>query len=176
MAHRVRRHFVGGRVVDLCCGYGLLAQMVLLLDDDHETCAVAVDKRLPPNHGRVHAALVEAFPHLKGRVRFEQLPLSAVALRADDVIVSAHACGSLSDDVLAAAVDVGARVAVLPCCHGTRWRPDLADVADAAAAMDGERVERLQALGCRAWTQEIPREVSPKNRLIFGVPGEAPLA
>ena len=32
VARRVRRRFRGGRVVDLCCGHGLLAQVMLLLE------------------------------------------------------------------------------------------------------------------------------------------------
>jgi hypothetical protein len=53
MATRVRQCFTGGRVVDLCCGYGLLGQVMLLLDDSL-TVAVAVDVKVPPNHGRIH--------------------------------------------------------------------------------------------------------------------------
>ncbi len=33
VARRVRRRFRGGRVVDLACGHGMLAQVLLLLDD-----------------------------------------------------------------------------------------------------------------------------------------------
>jgi hypothetical protein len=41
-ARRVRRLFRGGRVVDLAAGHGLLAQLMLILDDT-SPCALAVD-------------------------------------------------------------------------------------------------------------------------------------
>jgi hypothetical protein len=167
-AHAVREQgFRGGRVVDLCAGYGLLAQCMLLLDDANDD-AVALDVKLSPNHQRVHQAVVKGFPQLEGRVQFVAQPLQRFAFQPTDIVVSSHACGSLTDDVLAAAVAVGARVAVLPCCHGTRWRPDLADHPDPSAAMDDERVRHLQQQGHRAWTAMIDAAVTPKNRIIFG--------
>src|SRR3954466_10988049 len=66
-ARRVRRLFRGGRIVDLAAGHGLLAHVMLLLDDS-SPCAVAIDKRLPPASARLHAALVHAWPRLAGRV------------------------------------------------------------------------------------------------------------
>jgi hypothetical protein len=41
-ARRVRRRFRGGRVVDLACGHGLLAQIMLILDQT-SPLALAVD-------------------------------------------------------------------------------------------------------------------------------------
>jgi len=169
MASRVRTHFRGGRVVDLCCGFGLLAQVLLLLDDTF-TEAVAVDVKLPPNHGKVHDAVAGAFPHIAGRVRFVQAPLKSIDIDSSDLVVSAHACGSLTDDVLARAAEAGARVAVLPCCHEYRYRTDLAGHPDPALVIDLERALRLRALGHEVWTLNIPAAVSPKNRLLLGAP------
>lgn len=169
MAALVRRWFPGGRVVDLCAGFGLLAQVMLLIDDSSVE-AVAVDVRLPPNHGKVHDAVARAFPRIRDRVRFVQAQLDRVALSADDVVVSSHACGSLTDDVLARAVDAGARVAVLPCCHAHRYRADLAEHPDPALAMDLERAARLGELGLHAWMASIPADVSAKNRVLLAAP------
>ncbi|NQT70427.1 MAG: methyltransferase domain-containing protein, partial [Desulfobacteraceae bacterium] len=33
MAKRVRRRYRGGRIIDLACGHGLLAHIMLILDD-----------------------------------------------------------------------------------------------------------------------------------------------
>ena len=44
-------------------------------------------------------------------------PLDAIPLTNDDVVVSIHACGALTDRVLERAADAQSRVAVLPCCH-----------------------------------------------------------
>ncbi|HEY4221081.1 MAG TPA: methyltransferase [Myxococcota bacterium] len=159
------------RVVDLCCGFGVLAQVLLLVDDClAHASAVCVDVDLPANHGRVHQALAAAFPALTDRVAFVQSPLARVPIYARDLVVSAHACGSLSDDVMARAVDAGAHVAVLPCCHEFRYRADLVDVADPAGAIDDERRERLTQLGYRVSIASIPAEVSPKNRVLLGSP------
>ncbi|MDP7692331.1 MAG: hypothetical protein QGG89_10870, partial [Vicinamibacterales bacterium] len=46
MARRVRRRFRGGRVIDLGGGHGLLAQIMLLLDDSSPS-ALVVDQTLP---------------------------------------------------------------------------------------------------------------------------------
>src|ERR1700759_1711585 len=56
MARRVRRLFRGGRIVDRGGGHGLLAQIMLLLDDSSPG-AVVVDTSLPPSSAKVHAAL-----------------------------------------------------------------------------------------------------------------------
>src|SRR6478736_10152456 len=48
MARRVRRLFRGGRVIDLGAGHGLLAEIMLLLDDSSPS-AVVIDKLLPPS-------------------------------------------------------------------------------------------------------------------------------
>src|SRR5712692_9424018 len=67
VARRARRLFRGGRVVDLGAGHGLLAQVMLLLDDSSPS-ALVVDRTLPPSSARLHEALVLAWPRLSGRV------------------------------------------------------------------------------------------------------------
>ena len=52
VARRVRRLFRGGRVVDLGGGHGLLAQVMLVLDDS-SPAALVVDKALPASSARV---------------------------------------------------------------------------------------------------------------------------
>src|SRR5918995_1197923 len=58
VARRTRRLFRGGRVVDLACGHGLLAHVMLLLDDTSPD-AIAVDMALPPSSVKLHDDLVE---------------------------------------------------------------------------------------------------------------------
>ncbi len=173
VARRVRRRFRGGRVVDLCCGHGLLAHVMLLLDDTAPT-ALAVDTRLTLNHRALSEAIVAAWPRLQGRVTFVQAALKEVELHKDDVVVSAHACGSLTDDILQRAQAAGARVAVLPCCQALRERGALDGWMDGALAVDVERATQLRAAGYQIWTQTIPAEISPKNRLLLGAPVHRP--
>ena len=69
VARRVRRKYRGGRVVDLACGHGLLAHIMLLLDDT-STEAVAVDSCIPTNACRLSDSLLSAWPRLQHRVHF----------------------------------------------------------------------------------------------------------
>lgn len=177
VARRVRRRFRGGRVVDLACGHGLIAHLMLILDD-RSPSAVGVDLRLPKSAPRVAEALAEAWPRIAGRVTLEVGPIDAVELAPSDVVVSAHACGGLTDEVLSGAIGVGARVAVLPCCHDAARNDDggLSGWMDPALAIDATRVARLRAHGYRVHTQTIPEAITPKNRLLMATPREAPRA
>ena len=171
VARRVRRRFRGGRIVDLACGHGLLAQTLLLLDDS-SPLALAVDRRIPASATTLAAVLCMEWPRLKERIRLVATDLAEVPLHANDLVVSAHACGGLTDLVLDRAVEARARVAVLPCCHEL----DDADLGgldgwmDGPLAMDAARVARLRAQGYRVVTQLIPAEITPKNRLLLAEP------
>ena len=178
MARRVRRQFRGGRVVDLAGGHGLLAQIMIILDDSSPD-AVVVDKTIPPSAATLHRAIVEAWPRLSGRVEFiggVSIGVAGVevpAIRTTDVVVSSHACGALTDRVLGVALEAGARVAVLPCCHHLTDEATgaLTGWVDEALAIDLVRAFHLQQRGYRIWTQMIPGEVTPKNRLLLARPG-----
>jgi hypothetical protein len=93
-------------------------------------------------------------------------------LLAGDLVVSSHACGSLTDDVLDAAAAVRARVAVLPCCHDLELNEtgSLSGWLDKPLAIDVMRAVRLEQRGYRVWTQTIPAEITPKNRLLLAEP------
>ncbi len=174
VARRTRRLFRGGRIVDLAGGHGLLGQVLLLLDDSSPTAAI-VDAKLPPSSGALHAALCASWPRLAGRVEFVECRLEGFGLSAGDVVVSAHACGALTDTVLARACAVRARVAVLPCCHDVETcdAGPLAGWLDRALAIDVMRATRVEAQGYRVWTQVIPDAITPKNRLLLGAPPAA---
>ena len=171
VARRVRRLFRGGRIVDLGAGHGLLAQILVILDDTSAE-AVAVDARLPVSGATLHEALLESWPRLRGRITFEQRSLDAISLQSDDVIVSSHACGALTDVVIGLAVAVRARVAVLPCCHDLAANDPgpLSGWVDGPLAIDLMRAVRLEQQGYRVWTQTIPAAVTPKNRLLLASP------
>jgi hypothetical protein len=116
VARRTRRRFRGGRVVDLACGHGLVAQLMLLLDDS-SAGAIAADRRLPKSAAKVAEAMARAWPRLRGRVELVERPASEIELGPGDLVVSAHACGALADEVLTRAIGARARVAILPCCQ-----------------------------------------------------------
>jgi Methyltransferase domain len=170
-ARRVRRLFRGGRIVDLAAGHGLLAQILLLLDDSSPS-ALSVDTVPPPSSARLHGAMVDTWPRLAGRVTYVAATMDGVDLLPTDIVVSSHACGALTDRVLQRAADARARVAVLPCCH------DLASCdtgpflgwIDGPMAVDLLRAIRLEGRGYRVWTQTIPSGITRKNRLLLGAP------
>lgn len=171
VARRSRRVFRGGRVVDLGGGHGLLAHVMLLLDDTSQS-ALVVDQVVPFSARALRAALVSAWPRLEGRVEFHSGDINSVALDSTDVVVSCHGCGALTDRVLAAASAVKARVAVLPCCHDAQTCDPgpLAEWMDVALAIDTMRAVRLEANGYHVRTQTIPETITPKNRLLVAEP------
>jgi hypothetical protein len=169
VARRTRRLFRGGRVVDLAAGHGLLAHIMLLLDDSSSN-AVAVDPQLPASASKLHEALTAAWPRLAGRIQFLSERIEDIALESADVVVSSHACGALTDAILERAAAAGARIAVLPCCHDLD-SPDaktLAGWMDGSLAIDVARAHRLEQRGYRIWTQTIAEGITPKARLLLG--------
>ena len=171
VARRTRRLFRGGRVFDVAGGHGLLAHVMLLLDDSSRD-AVIVEPAVPESAAALRDSLVPVWPRLEGRVLHGDIELEHVVIAPDDVVVSCHACGALTDRVLDAAVRASARVAVLPCCHDeeTCDTGGLTGWLDAPTAIDVTRARRLAAAGYRVRTQTIPAGVTSKNRLLLGEP------
>ena len=167
----MRRLFRGGRIVDLAAGHGLLAQLMLILDDT-SPCALAVDAVVPPSAAALHQALVDCWPRLAGRLTFVASPVDVIEILPGDIVVSVHACGGLTDVVLQLATTARARVAVLPCCHdaGVCDAGALSGWMDDALAIDVVRARRLAGQGYQIWTQRIPQDITPKNRLLIGAP------
>jgi hypothetical protein len=156
-------------VVDLAAGHGLVAYVMLLLDDSSPE-AVCVDRRRPVNAPKLWSAIEARWPKLAGRVRYEERSLDDVELLSSDVVVAGHACGTLTDVVLERAAAARARVAVMPCCHDLERcdRGGLEGWIDGPLAIDVTRVAKLRARGYRVLTQEIPEAITPKNRLLLG--------
>jgi hypothetical protein len=171
VARRIRRLFRGGHVVDLAGGHGLLAHVLLVLDNSSPQ-ALVVDTTLPRSSGRLHEVMVEAWPRLAGRVVLEQRPLESVALSDADLVVSAHACGALADLVIERASAARARLAVLPCCHDLTVNDagPLSGWLDGALAVDVMRAISLEQQDYRVRTFTIPGSITPKNRLLLCEP------
>lgn len=171
VARRVRRRFRGRRIVDLACGHGLLARILLLLDDSSPT-ALAVDRCIPKSAATLAESFNAAWPRVKSRIQFMETDINGVVLHNNDLVVSAHACGGLTDLILDMAVGAGAIVAVLPCCHNLK-DGDLGGLEgwmDGPLAMDSARALRLRSQGYRVFTQSIPVDITPKNRLLMAEP------
>ena len=173
-AKRIRRHMRGGPIVELAAGHGLLAAILILLDDSSET-ATCIDIKRPPSQERVLKVLENHWPRLKDRVLFKEDRLENAVVPAEALLVSVHACGTLTDQVLDLAVRAQCRVAVLPCCHDLREcdTGSLAGWMDGPLAIDATRVARLREVGFRVQTTRIPEEITPKNRLLMAWPGDS---
>jgi len=169
MAKRVRRRYRGGRILDLACGHGLLAHIMLILDDSSKT-GIAVDKEIPSNAKKLSSSLIESWPRLKNRIIYKEVSVQEITIRPDDIVVSAHACGSLTDLIIDKAIERHARVAVLPCCHDLKESSTdgLEGWMDKTLAVDTVRAVRLRSKGYRIVTQKIPNDITPKNRLLMG--------
>ncbi len=170
-ARRVRRRFRGGRVVDLACGHGLLAYIMILLDNS-SSHALAVDTHIPDSAAQLSRVLIEEWPKLESRVQYLGKDLADVDLISTDIVVSAHACGSLTDIIIDRALSARARVAVLPCCHDLKTCSDggLSGWMEAGLAVDAVRALKLSSSGYEIHTAKIPDTITPKNRLLMGSP------
>lgn len=171
VARRVRRRFRGGRVVDLACGHGLTAALLLLLDDSSPQ-ALAVDCNIPASAASLHKSLVKCWPRLENRIEFIEAPLQKIELTPADLVVSVHACGQLTDLVLKRAAAAGTRIAVLPCCHDLEDadQGSLGGWLDGPLAVDVVRASNLREKGYQIFTQLIPQDITPKNRLLMAEP------
>jgi hypothetical protein len=171
VARRARRRFRGGRILDLACGHALVAQLLLLLDDSSPS-ALAIDIKLPQSAARVSECLSSVWPRLRGRVTLLEARLDQVVAGPSDLLVSCHACGRLTDDVIELALRSRSRVVVLPCCQSAT-SCDLGGLSgwlDPALAVDVTRAARLRAAGYQVYTQAISSEITAKNRLLLAEP------
>jgi hypothetical protein len=171
VARRVRRRFRGGRIVDLCAGHGLLGQIMLLLDDSSPEVLI-VDRILPASCSTLGRALAAEWPKLGGRVTLLEAALEQIELREDDLVVSIHACGALTDAVIGLATAAGSRLAVMPCCHDLdrAQTGGLTGWIDGPLAVDVVRASTLRVSGWQVWTQTIPAAITPHNRLLIAEP------
>jgi hypothetical protein len=165
VARRSHRCFRGhrGRIIDWACGHGLLAHIAGLLFAEAEV--MAWDVRMPPSAMTLHEVLQQTWPQLS-RVQFAPTP---PAFTSNDLVLSCHACGPLTDEVLQAAMNARAHVVVLPCCQDVKSLDDggLSGWMDTTLAIDVTRAHRLQVAGYEVTTQSIPADVTPKNRLLL---------
>ena len=109
---------------------------------------------------------------MKNRIHYIRSRVEDFDLRPDDLAVSVHACGQLTDTIIEAAANAGARLAVLPCCHDTKLG-DLGGLGGwmgGPLAIDVTRAAQLRAKGYTIITRTIPEEITPKNRLLMAHP------
>lgn len=176
------------RIADLAAGHGLLSWFLLALDPSRT--AICVDRRMPPSADVIAAAMVQRFPELKERWSYVQGDLSSLVCHSSTLLVSVHACGTLSDLLVDMAISSGSSLAIVPCCHTVQvekgYRPhvlsgmDAEDVVALVASqknetttigdiVDGVRCRALERAGYEIEEVMIPEVFTKRNRLLLGV-------
>jgi len=182
-ARLIHKHFASGpwQVTELCAGCGLLAIFLVLLD--HRRKVTCVDKVRQPVSYKLIEGLSRRWPELRECISYEvrDMRSSREPLDTGCLVVSCHACGLLSDDVIAMATagDVCRPLVVLPCCHAKQtrlpsdqpWRPKQSwDTwpwlqeghvnLRGAAAVDAARAGYLRDLGYNVCFDSIDSQIT----------------
>jgi len=178
-------------VQDLCSGHGLTGMLFAACNPSRLPASipirtVLVDRFEPPSHQILRDTIAEVCPWIMKddeAVRFIPATLeeyfhsekqgesnNANYSASVVVVISTHACGSLTDDILRFATSqAAASIAVMPCCYtGTdKGAPyGIRRALGVSMAADVRRSFFLQDRDYHVDFATIPREVTPMNRII----------
>ena len=179
-------------IQDFCSGHGLTGMLFVAgnpprgKSSEVPVRTVLVDRFEPRSHSILKECISEICPWVSqdnDAVRFVASPLKDYIAQAMDgrnmevdgfanasVVVSTHACGSLTDDVLQYAMDSqAASVAVMPCCYtGTDAGAPygVRRVLGVGLSADIRRSFYLQSNGYHVDFAAIPKTITPMNRVI----------
>jgi hypothetical protein len=169
---RIRKATRSGTVADLCCGHGLLGILFAMFEREVER-VILIDQNEPESRQKLIAIASEVAPWIAPKIdnRVSKINIEDEWIKPQVAIVSAHACGVLSDLCIEVAIKSGGPVAILPCCY-----PKSACAAPLSLqtqfglerAFDIDRTYRLEAAGYRVRWGSIPAEITPMNRIIYG--------
>jgi hypothetical protein len=169
---RVRKTVKSASMVDLCCGHGLVGLLFGIFERGVES-VLLVDKKQPPSFEKLLNCLIPIAPWIEEKVRFETTRLDNAATMppTGSSIVSVHACGLLTDRCIDWAIAVEGNVALMPCCYPKRCctAPQaLQTEFGQELAFDIDRTYRLENAGYSVNWPEIPKCITPMNRVIVG--------
>lgn len=208
----IHQHFPNvARVADVAAGHGLLAWFLLVLYNSNSnnindnknkgtnttttaTTAVCIDRSMPAAAERIAAVMQETFPTLSWS--YVQADLAACIPHPSCLLVSVHACGTLTDDLIAMAIHDNVPCAIVPCCHTLRsgiYQPHVlagisteqvtqqvqaykATLMDddkhlaVATVVDQVRYKTLQRAHFDVQIAWLPDTFTPKNRLFLASP------
>lgn len=174
------------RFADIACGHGLLSFALMFLNENRSV--VCIDKRMPKS-----ATMIKDLFQEKSKLidvsnwDYVESGLDAVEPQTTQetsqktILCGVHACGLLTDQIISLAVKSNAPVVLLPCCHTRKSLYDETEKdhlqkeqsenkLDIPKFIDMKRVERLKAAGYEVHQSEIPKEFTPKNKIIIGYP------
>ncbi len=182
--------------------------------------AVCVDIAMPPSSEKAAGIFFHDYPQLGGgggggstssesnhtpqyeptqtsRWDYVEGPVENLVPHETTLLVGIHACGKLSDTIIAQAISANAPLALVPCCHSKKiltldqtqnFKLYMADhcvpissgvashsMADTLADFtDGLRTQRLLDAGYDVRQVFIPKEFSLKNRVLLAIPPSSP--
>ena len=181
------------RVCDVAAGHSLLAWALLVLDDNGNNenaekplTVLCVDRRMPPSAEVIRLAMVDRWPHLEERFDFVEGSLEQLRPHPSCLLASVHACGGLSDLLIASAASSQSPIALVPCCHTRKKKAllgasdfaraeydaiiDADEVKDLTTMLDMAREAALRNAGFDICTKYLPKRFTLKNRFIMGMP------
>jgi len=169
---RIRKSTRAKTVADLCCGHGLLGILFAIFERDVER-VILIDQNEPESRQKLIAVASEVAPWTKGKIdnRAAKISVDDAWIEPGISIVSAHACGVLSDLCIDIAIKSGGAMAILPCCYpksACSAPLSLQTQFGLEAAFDIDRTYRLESAGYRVRWGSIPIEITPMNRIIYG--------
>ena len=110
---RIRKDLRSEYMVDLCCGHGLVG-MLFALFEPKVTSVTLIDIKEPPSLRKLLSCLLPIAPWIEEKITFQRSRLDNLAdIPEGASIVSAHACGRLTDQCIEMAVERKGNVAVL---------------------------------------------------------------
>ena len=168
---RTRKTTKATCVADLCCGHGLLG-LLFAVFERKVTQVILVDKLEPASRAKLIAAVVSVAPWVADKVQSHEAKLDAAheLLPEKCSIVSAHACGVLSDQCIEIAIKIEGRLAILPCCYpkaSCNAPPAVQAAFGLNAAYDIDRTYWLTSAGYLVRWMEIPEVITPMNRILI---------
>ncbi len=175
---RVRKPIRSQTMADLCCGHGLLGILFAMFERDVDR-VLLIDQDEPESRQKLIAIASEVAPWVADKVdsRQEKISIEDDWIEPSMAIMSAHACGALSDLCIDIAIKSGGPIAILPCCYPKSACSAPLSVQTAFGleqAFDIDRTYRLESAGYRIRWGSIPAEITPMNRIIYGTKKHQP--
>jgi hypothetical protein len=164
-------------VADLCCGHGLLGILFAMFERDVQR-TILIDQNEPESRQKLIAVASQVAPWIAEKIdnRAAKISLDDDWIKPGISIVSAHACGVLSDLCIDIAIKSGGPIAILPCCYPKsvcNAPQSLQTQFGLETAFDIDRTYRLEAAGYRVRWGLIPKQITPMNRIVYGQPKRA---
>jgi hypothetical protein len=170
--YQTRKYLRRSSMADVCCGHGLIGILFALLEEKVEKVLLA-DIEIPPKLPSILDIAIRLGPWVKEKITISKAEIEALHSQVSPgtAIVSAHGCGSLTDQALDLAISVGGPVAAMPCCCHPRSPDAPAILYRELGVKDGvdvHRTYRLNDAGYEVLWKYIPEEITPMNRIILG--------